>query len=114
MKYIIAVIRPHRLEAVKAELDKEEIHLMTITDVLGCGSQKGVTEIYRGVKEVDNLLRKVKLEIAVNEEFLEKAIDAITRGAREGSIGDGKIFIFDMNECIRIRTGEKGNVAIGP
>jgi nitrogen regulatory protein P-II 2 len=113
MKYVIAVIRPHRLEAVKAELEKEEVHLMTITDVLGCGRQKGVTEIYRGVKEVDNLLRKVKLEIAVNDAFLEKTISAITKGAREGDIGDGKIFVFDLNECIRIRTGERGGEAIG-
>jgi nitrogen regulatory protein P-II 1 len=113
MKYIIAVIRPHKLEAVKAELEKEEVHLMTISDVLGCGRQKGITEIYRGVKEVDNLLRKIKLEIAVNEEFVEKTINAILRGAREEEIGDGKIFVLDLNECIRIRTGEKGNEAIG-
>ena len=113
MKYVIAVIRPNRLEAVKVNLEKENIHLMTITDVLGCGRQKGVTEIYRGVKEVDNLLRKVKLEIAVNDVFLEKTISAITQGAQEGNIGDGKIFVFDLNECIRIRTGERGGEAIG-
>lgn len=113
MKYIIAVIRPHKLEDVKAELEKEEVHLMTVTNVMGCGRQKGVTEVYRGVKEVDNLLKKVKLEIAVNDEFLEKTVDAITRVSREGNIGDGKIFVFDMAECIRIRTGERGNEAIG-
>ena len=113
MKYIIAVIRPHKLEDVKRELDKEEVHLMTVVDALGCGRQKGVTEVYRGVKEVDNLLRKIKLEIAVNEEFVEKAIDAITRGAREGDIGDGKIFVLDLGECVRIRTGERGSEAIG-
>ena len=113
MKYIIAVIRPHKLEDVKKELDKEEVHLMTVVDALGCGRQKGVTEIYRGVKEVDNLLRKIKVEIAVNEEFVEKAIDAITRGAREGDIGDGKIFVLDLGECVRIRTGERGTEAIG-
>lgn len=113
MKYIIAVIRPHKLEDVKAELDKVDVHLMTVVDALGCGRQKGVTEIYRGVKEVDNLLRKVKLEIAVNDEFLDKTIEAITKGAKEGEIGDGKIFVFDMQECIRIRTGETGNTAIG-
>jgi len=92
MKYIIAVIRPHKLEDVKKELLREEVHLMTVSEVLGCGRQQGVTEIYRGVKEVDNLLRKVKLEIAVNDDFVERTISAITRGAKEGEIGDGKIF----------------------
>lgn len=113
MKYVIAIIKPHRLEDVKAELEKEEVHLMTVVDVLGCGRQKGVTEVYRGVKEVGNLLRKVKLEIAVNDEFLERTIGAIVRGSREGEIGDGKIFIFDLKECVRIRTGERGTEAIG-
>ncbi len=113
MKYIIAIIQPHKLENVKEELEKAEVHLMTVVDVLGCGRQKGMTEVYRGVKEVGNLLRKVKLEIAVNDDFLDRTIEAITRGAREGEIGDGKIFIFDLAECIRIRTGEKGSIAIG-
>lgn len=113
MKYVIAVIKPHRLEAVKAELEKEEVHLMTVVDALGCGRQKGITEVYRGVKEVDNLLRKVKLEIAVNDNFLDRTIEAILRGAREEEIGDGKIFVFDLKDCIRIRTGERGGEAIG-
>lgn len=113
MKYVIAVIKPHRLEAVKAELEKEEVHLMTVVDALGCGRQKGITEVYRGVKEVDNLLRKVKLEIAVNDNFLDRTIQAILRGAREEEIGDGKIFVFDLKDCIRIRTGERGGEAIG-
>ncbi|MBN1535042.1 MAG: P-II family nitrogen regulator [Spirochaetes bacterium] len=113
MKYVIAVIRPHKLEDVKAELEKEEVHLMTVTDALGCGRQKGVTEVYRGVREVGNLLRKVKLEIAVNDNFLERTISAITRGAREGQIGDGKIFVMDLAECVRISTGERGGEAIG-
>jgi len=113
MKYVIAIIKPHKLEAVKTELEKEEVHHMTVTEVLGCGRQKGITEVYRGVREVDNLLRKVKLEIAVNDNFLEKTIDAITRGAGEGEIGDGKIFVLDLDECIRIRTGERGGLAIG-
>jgi nitrogen regulatory protein P-II 1 len=113
MKYVVAVINPHRLERVKAELEKEEVHLMTVVDVLGCGRQKGVTEIYRGVKEVDNLLRKIKLEIAVNDAFLDRTISAITKGAREGEVGDGKIFVFDLADCIRIRTGERGGEAIG-
>ncbi len=113
MKYVIAVIRPHKLEDVKEELEKAEVHLMTVVDALGCGRQKGVTEIYRGVKEVDNLLRKIKIEIAVNDEFLEKTIEAITKGAFEGEIGDGKIFVMDLDNCIRIRTGERGKEAIG-
>jgi nitrogen regulatory protein P-II 2 len=113
MKYVIAIIKPHKLEAVKAELEKEEVHLMTVTEVLGCGRQKGIAEVYRGVKEVDNLLRKVKLEIAVNDDFLEKTISAVTKGAGEGEIGDGKIFVLDLKECIRIRTSERGGTAIG-
>ena len=113
MKYIIAVVRPHKIEDVKKELLKEEVHLMTITEVLGCGRQQGVTEIYRGVKEVDNLLRKVKFEIAVNDEFVDKTIAAIKRGSREGEVGDGKIFVLDLEQCIRIRTGETGKDAIG-
>ncbi len=113
MKYIIAVIKPHRLEEVMKELDDEKIYLKTVTDVLGCGRQQGVTEVYRGVKEVGNLLRKVKLEIAVNEEYVEPTINAIIRGTREGEIGDGKIFVLDLKECVRIRTGERGKEAIG-
>jgi nitrogen regulatory protein P-II 2 len=113
MKFVVAVIRFHKLESVKAELEKEEVHLMTVVDALGCGRQKGVTEVYRGVKELGNLLRKVKLEIAVNDSFLEPTINAIIRGAREGEVGDGKIFVFELNDCIRIRTGERGGIAIG-
>jgi len=113
MKYVIAVIRPHKLEEVKRALENNEIHLMTVSDVLGCGRQKGVTEIYRGVTEVDNLLRKIKIEVAVNDEYLERTINAIMKAAPEGEVGDGKIFIFDLAECIRIRTGEKGKEAIG-
>ncbi len=113
MKYIIAVIKPHRLEEVMKELDEKKIYLKTVEDVLGCGRQRGVTEVYRGVKEVGNLLRKVKIEIAVNDDYLEPAIEAIMSGAREGEIGDGKIFVLDLKECIRIRTGERGKEAIG-
>ena len=113
MKYIIAIIRPHKLFEVKKELENNDIHLMTVSDVLGCGRQKGMTEVYRGVTEVDNLLRKTKIEIAVNDEYLDAAVNAIMKAAPEKEIGDGKIFIFDMQECIRIRTGEKGKLAIG-
>ena len=113
MKYIVVVIQPHKLEDVKRELEAVEVHLMTVTTVLGCGRQKGITEVYRGMKEVGNLLKKVKLEIGVNEEFAQPTIDAIVRGARTGEIGDGKIFVMDLAQCIRIRTGETGNLAIG-
>lgn len=113
MKLIISIIQPHKLEDVLQELDKAKIHLKTVSNALGCGRQKGNTEIYRGRKETGNLLKKVRLEIAVNEEFVEPAIAAIMRGAKSGKIGDGKIFIMDLSECIRIRTGERGGEAIG-
>lgn len=113
MKLIIAIIQPHKLEDVLQELDKEEIHLKTVSNVLGCGRQKGITQIYRGRKETGNLLKKVRLEIAVNEKFAESTISAIARSARTGSIGDGKIFVINLEQCIRIRTGERGQEAIG-
>ena len=113
MKYIIAVIQPHKLESVKRELEAVEVHLMTVSSVLGCGRQKGLTEVYRGNKEIGNLLKKIKLEIALNENFVQPTVDAIIRGARTGTIGDGKIFILDLHECVRIRTEETGGVAIG-
>lgn len=113
MKLIIAIIQPHRLEDVLQELDKADIYLKTVSSVLGCGRQKGRTEVYRGKKETGNLLKKVRLEIAVNEKFVEPAISAIMKGARTGKIGDGKIFLLDLAECMRIRTGEKGGEAIG-
>ena len=113
MKLIIAIIQPHRLDDVLRELDQREIHLKTVTNVLGCGRQKGVTEVYRGVKEAGTRLEKVRLEIAVNDTFVEPTIEAIVKGARTENIGDGKIFILPLEECIRIRSGEKGKVAIG-
>lgn len=113
MKYIVAIIQPTKLEEVKAELDAAGIHLMTVSTVMGCGRQKGVTEVYRGVKEVGNLLRKIKLEIAVNEDFVQTTLDIITKTARTGAVGDGKIFVMDLSECVRIRTGETGGTAIG-
>ena len=113
MKLIIAIIKPDRLEAVKQELYNAEVNLITVSEVLGHGRQMGVTEIYRGVKEVGNLLRKIRLEIAVNEEFVEPTISAILRGAQTGQIGDGKIFVLDLVECVRIRTEERGGEAIG-
>jgi len=113
MKLIIAIIQPHRLDQVKEELYKEDVNLITVSEVLGHGRQKGVTEVYRGVRETGNLLRKVRLEIAVNEDYVERTIDAISRGAKTGQTGDGKIFVVDLPECVRIRTGERGNLAIG-
>ena len=113
MKLIIAIIQPHRLEQVKSELYKEEINLITVSEVLGHGRQKGVTEVYRGVKETGNLLRKIRLEIAVNDNFLEPTIKAIMKGARTGETGDGKIFVLGLEQCVRIRTEEHGSEAIG-
>ncbi len=113
MKLIIAVIQPHKLEDVLRELEKSEIHLKTVSNVLGCGRQKGRTQVYRGRKETGNLLKKVRLEIAVNDKYADPAIAAIMKGAKTGNIGDGKIFVIDLHECMRIRTGEKGNEAIG-
>jgi nitrogen regulatory protein P-II 1 len=113
MKYIVAVIQPDRLNDVLDLLEKNEVHLVTVTSVLGRGRQRGVATVYRSHKEGGTLLKKVKLEIAVNEEFVRPAVDAITAGARTGQIGDGKIFVLELPECIRIRTGETECVAIG-
>jgi nitrogen regulatory protein P-II 1 len=113
MKYIVAIIQPDRLDDVVDALTEAEINLMTVSDVMGRGRQKGVAEIYRSHVEPGNLLRKVKIEIAVNDEFVNPTMEAIIRGARTGNIGDGKIFVFDLQECVRIRTGETGAVAIG-
>jgi nitrogen regulatory protein P-II 2 len=113
MKYIVAIIQPDRLDPVLDLLEEKEIHLVTVSTVMGRGRQKGIAAVYRSHKEVGSLLKKVKLEIAVNEAFVKPTIEAITRGARTGQIGDGKIFVMDLGECIRIRTGETGGVAIG-
>jgi nitrogen regulatory protein P-II 1 len=113
MKLVIAIIQPDKLEEVKEELYKQEVNLITVSEVLGHGRQKGVTEVYRGARESGNLLRKVRLEIAVNENFVEPTIKAIVKGAKTGETGDGKIFILDLKECVRIRTEERGGVAIG-
>ncbi len=113
MKKIEAIIQPESLDAVKEELFKAEVHKMTVSRVKGCGQQRGYTESYRGAIFKVNLLAKIKLEIAVNEDFVEPTVNAIIKGARTGNIGDGKIFILDLPECIRIRTGEKGSAAIG-
>jgi nitrogen regulatory protein P-II 1 len=113
MKVIIAIIKPERLEAVKQELYKADVNLITVSEVLGHGRQMGVTEVYRGLKEMGNLLRKIQLLIAVNDGFVEPTIKAIIKGGKTGEIGDGKIFVLPLEECIRIRTEERGGVAIG-
>jgi len=113
MKYIIAIIQPDRLDTVMERLTEKEIHLVTVSQVLGRGRQKGIAEIYRSHKEAGSLLKKIKLEIAVNEEFVQPAIDAIMQGAQTGRIGDGKIFVLDLDHVQRIRTDEQGNAAIG-
>lgn len=113
MKYIIAMIQPDRLDDVLARLTEKEIHLVTVTNVVGRGRQKGISTVYRSHKEAGSLLRKAKLEIAVNDDFVGKAIDAIVGGARTGETGDGKIFVLDLDQTLRIRTGETGPVAIG-
>jgi nitrogen regulatory protein P-II 2 len=113
VKYIIAIIQPDRLEEVQKELFAREINLMTVSEVMGCGRQKGITQIFRGRKESGNLLKKTKLEIAVNDNFVAPAIEAIEKGARTGNIGDGKIFVLDLVECVRLSSGETGGVAIG-
>jgi nitrogen regulatory protein P-II 1 len=113
MKLIIAYIQPEKLNDVKQALYAAEVFKMSVTNSLGCGQQRGYHETYRGVDVEVNLLKKVRLEIAVNEEFVEPAIGAIVEGARTGRIGDGKIFVVDLPRCIRIRTGEEGRDAIG-
>lgn len=113
MKLITTLIQPSKLEDVKKELFDAEVFKMTVTSALGCGQQKGYTETFRGVKSEINLLNKIRIDIAVNEDFVERTIEAIIRAARTGSIGDGKIFVTELSECIRIRTGERGRDAIG-
>jgi nitrogen regulatory protein P-II 1 len=113
MKYIVGVIQPDRLDEVLNRLTEEQVHLVTVSNVLGRGRQKGIAQVYRSHKEQGSLLKKVKLEIAVNEQFVENVIRAIVGGAQSGQIGDGKVFVMDLEECIRIRTGERGGEAIG-
>lgn len=113
MKLIIAYIQPERLNAVKQALYEAEVFKMSVTNSLGCGQQKGYHETYRGAEIEVNLLKKVRLEIAVNDHFVKPTLDAIIKGARTGHIGDGKIFVLPLEECYRIRTGETGSPAIG-
>ena len=115
MKLIIAIIQPNHLEDVKTALTEVEVFRLTVMDCQGFGRQKGRTEVYRGREFSVNLTRKVQLQIAVNEEFVEPTIEAIIKGGRtgeKGEIGDGKIFVLPLEDCIRIRTGERGSEAI--
>ena len=109
----MAYIQPHKLKDVKQALYKAQVYKMSVTNALGCGEQHGYEESYRGIKFEVNLLKKIRLEIAVNQEFVEQTINAIVDGAKTGQIGDGKIFVLDLAECVRIRTGDRGQNAIG-
>lgn len=113
MKMIIAMIQPHKLTDVKKALFEADVHKMTVTNVVGCGQQRGYNETYRGVVHEVNLLKKVRLEIAVNDDFVKPTIKAIVKGAKTGNIGDGKIFVMDLPQCVRIRTEEEGSSAVG-
>lgn len=115
MKYIVAVIQPTRLEAVKDALSHIEVFRLTVTDAQGIGRQKGHTEVYRGHEYQINFVRKVKLEIAVDDEYVDATVEAIASAARsgpEGKIGDGKIFILPLEDAMRIRTRERGSEAL--
>ena len=117
MKLIVAIIRPDKLEDVQRALNAVDVYLMTVSDVRGCGRQKGHTEVYRGQEFEIRLLPKLKLEIAVNDAFVEATVEAIVHAARSGDtgqIGDGKIFVLPLEDAVRIRTGERGTTAIGP
>ena len=114
---VIAIIRPEKLEDVQKALAERDVYLMTVTDVRGCGRQRGYTEVYRGTEVRIQLISKLKIEIAVNEAFVEATVEAIVHAARSGdtgTIGDGKIFVLSLDDCVRIRTGERGPEAIGP
>ncbi len=113
MKLIIAIVQPEKLTDVKQALVDAKVGKMTVSSVIGCGAQGGFTENYRGAETEVNLLDKVRFEIAVNDSFVRPAVEAIIRGARSGNIGDGKIFVVPLEECIRVRTGEEGESAIG-
>ena len=113
MKLIVAYIQPHKLNDVKQALYDKGILKMSVTNALGCGQQGGLKEHYRGVDIEVTLLKKVRLEIAVNDQFVDSTIDTLVQSARTGEIGDGKIFVLELVECVRIRTGEKGKEAIG-
>jgi len=113
MKYIVAIIQPDRLDEVLERLTDKKVHLVTVSTVMGRGRQGGIAQVYRSHKEAGTLLKKIKLEIAVNDDFVKPTLEAITGGARTGQVGDGKIFVLALEDCFRIRTGETGGEAIG-
>lgn len=113
MKLVTAYIQPHKLNDVKKALLDAKVGKLSVTNALGCGAQHGYEESYRGIKFEVNLLKKLRLEIAVNEDYVQKTVDAIVEGAQTSQIGDGKIFVTDLADCIRIRTKETGSAAIG-
>jgi nitrogen regulatory protein P-II 1 len=113
MKYIVAIIQPDRLDDVMEKLTEKDVHLVTVSTVMGHGRQKGIPKVYRSHTEAGSLLKKTKLEIAVNENYVEPTIEAIMEAARTGEIGDGKVFVMELSQCHRIRTGETGSTAIG-
>jgi nitrogen regulatory protein P-II 1 len=112
MKKIEAIIKPFKVDEVKATLQEKGVQGMTITEVKGFGRQKGHTEFYRGAEYVVDFLPKIKIEIVIPDEMLDEVVESIISSARTGKIGDGKIFVYDVKESIRIRTGEKGEEAI--
>lgn len=117
MKLVVAIIRPERLEAVQEALHKKDVYLMTVSEVRGCGRQRGFAEIYRGSEFEMRLLPKRKIELAINNAFVEAVIEAVVHAGRTGEVGqvgDGKIFVLPLDDCLRIRTGEQGPQAIGP
>ncbi|MCE5359960.1 P-II family nitrogen regulator [Candidatus Igneacidithiobacillus taiwanensis] len=112
MKLVTAIIKPFKLDDVREALSEVGIQGLTVTEVKGFGRQKGHTELYRGAEYVVDFLPKVKIETVIKDEFLDTAIEAISKGAKTGKIGDGKIFVSDISQAIRIRTGESGDDAL--
>jgi nitrogen regulatory protein P-II 2 len=112
MKFVTAIIKPFKLDEVREALSAIGVQGITVTEVKGFGRQKGHTELYRGAEYVVDFLPKVKLEVAIKDELLEQVIEAIEKSANTGKIGDGKIFVFDLQQAIRIRTGETGAEAL--
>lgn len=113
MKMIVAIIQPEKLSAVKEALFHADVQKMTVSRVRGCGQQAGYDEHYRGQIKSVNLLEKIRIEIAVTDSFVDKTVSAILKGAQTKTIGDGKIFVSEITDCIRIRTGQKGKEAVG-
>lgn len=112
MKMLMAIIKPFKLDAVREALGEIGVQGMTVTEVRGFGRQRGHTETYRGAEYTVDLLPKIKIELALTPEQVEPAIEAITRAARTGQIGDGKVFVYDLQQTLRIRTGEAGDTAV--